>query len=188
MKQFILGTVVMVAITGMTACDNANNTDSKELAEDINERKLDHTMLEDDAEFAVWAADEGLTAVRLGELAAARADNPEVKQLAASIVGDHTKAIDELKSLAEAKGITLPVVPGNENQNDYDRIAAKTGNDFEKEYIDYTVREHKKLVEKYQDEADDAGDPDVRSWINAKLPVLQEHLQQAEATQETLKK
>lgn len=188
MKQFILGAAVMVAITGMAACDNANNTDSKDLAEDINERNLEHTVLEDDAEFAVWAADEGLIAVRLGELAAARAENPQVKQLAASIVGDHTKAIDELKSLAEIKGIVLPVVPGSENQNDYERIAAKTGADFEKEYIDYTVREHKKLVDKYRDEADEAGDPDVRSWINEKIPVLQQHLQQAEATQETLKR
>ncbi len=187
MKQFIWGAAI-VAITGMAACDNANNTDSKELAEDINERRLEHSMLEDDAEFAVWAADEGLMAMRLGELAVTRAADPQVKQLAEAIAGDHSKAMEELKSIAETKGFVLPVVISNDNQADYDRIAARSGADFEKEYIDYTVREHKKLVNKFRDEADDASDPDVRTWINEKIPVLQQHLQHAEATQETLKK
>ncbi len=188
MKQVILS-ISMAALIGWgSSCNNADNTDSKELAEDLNEHKLEHTVLEDDAEFAVWAADEGLMAIRLGELAAARAANPQVKQLANAITGDHSKVMDELKSLAEKKGIVLPVALGSDNQQDYEKLAAKTGADFEKDYVDYTVREHKKFVEKFRDEADDAADPDVRSWINGKIPVLQQHLQQAEATQEALKK
>lgn len=187
MKQYILSTAAVMIIGCMAACNNAGETDTTELAEDINDRKLENTLLEDDAEFAVWAADEGLTVVRLSELAAARADNPEVRQLATAIVGDHEQAINELKMLAESKGIVLPVAPGTENQRDYDQLAERTGADFEKEYIDYTVREHKKMVEKYRDEADEAQDPEVRSWINDKIPVLQQHLQKAEATQDALK-
>jgi putative membrane protein len=186
MKQFIW-CLSLVAMAGMTACNNSGETDSKELAEDINDHNLKNSSLEDDAEFAVWVADEGLTAVRLGELAAARAENPQVKQLAESIVGDHTRAIEELKALAETKGIVLPVVPGDENQKDYERIASKTGADFEEEYVDYTVREHKKLVNKFQDEANDMNDPEVRSWANEKLPVMQGHLQRAESTKDALK-
>ena len=53
----------------LVSCQTKNNQeDSKEVAEEQNEQKLDDTKLEDDSEFVVAAADGGMLEVQLAQL------------------------------------------------------------------------------------------------------------------------
>jgi predicted outer membrane protein len=58
--------------------------------------------------FACGAALSGSKELRLSTLAAQRAQDPEVKQLAARLVTDHARINQELKTIARTRGITLP--------------------------------------------------------------------------------
>src|ERR1051325_2263831 len=53
-------------------------------------------------------AKAGMAEVQVGKLAAEHASSDEVKKFGQRMVDDHSKANDELKSLAEKKNITWP--------------------------------------------------------------------------------
>lgn len=61
-----------------------------------------------DTHFAMKAAQGGMAEVKMGQLAADKASSPDVKAFGQQMVDDHTKANDQLKSIAQEQGITLP--------------------------------------------------------------------------------
>jgi predicted outer membrane protein len=61
-----------------------------------------------DAPFIIRAAHASMAEVELGKLALEKAGSEEVKKFAQRMVDDHTKANDELKTLAQNKNFTLP--------------------------------------------------------------------------------
>src|SRR5437868_15253804 len=58
-----------------------------------------------DWKFVMETARGGMAEVKLGELASRQAANSAVKDFGQRMVTDHSKANDELKQLAESKGI-----------------------------------------------------------------------------------
>src|SRR4051794_7341414 len=60
-----------------------------------------------DKEFAKNAAMGGTVEVGLGKFVAEKATDADVKKFAHQMVDDHTKANDELKNLAQSKGLDL---------------------------------------------------------------------------------
>jgi len=103
------------------------------------------------------------------------------------MVDDHTKANNELKTLAGQKSIALPDVMSEKCQNKYYDLDQKKGNDFDREYIDLMVKDHKDDIDKFEKEADKGNDADVKSWASGKLETLRHHLTEAERIQNELK-
>jgi putative membrane protein len=193
MKKNIASILFSMALLTMVACGNKNNNvnedtkDSKEVAEEQNDQKFDDSKIEDDTEFAVKAAEDGMLEVQLGQLAVANATSAQVKQFAQSMVTDHSKANEELKSAAQQKNITLPTALSEKSQKKYNDIAEEKGADFDKAYIDYMVSDHKDAVDLFQKEADKGNDADLKAWASGKVPTLQHHLDMAQSTQDAVK-
>lgn len=164
----------------------SNQEDSKEVAEEQNEQKFDDTKTEDASEFAVAAADGGMLEVQLAQLALEKASSPKVKEFAQSMVTDHSKANEELKSLAQTKNITLPSSLSEEKQKDYNDLAEKSGAEFDKAYSDYMVKDHKDDIDKFKKAAENAEDPDIKTWAANKVPVLEHHLSMAESMEDAV--
>lgn len=165
--------------------------DSKEIAEDQNDKKFDDSEIENDTEFAVSAADGGMLEVQLGELAKSNAASPQIKSFAAMMVADHSKANEELKSLAAQKNISLPTTLSDKCRKDYEDLASKSGKDFDDAYTDFMVKDHKNDIDKFKKEADKGDDQDLKSWAAGKISTLEHHLEmakQAEAVADSLKK
>ena len=139
-----------------------------------------------DRAFIEKAAAGGLAEVELGQLAQQKAQNDQVKQFGARIAQDHAKANDELKQLAAAKGVTLPSDPGP-HQKDIDRLAALSGDRFDRAYMYHMVKDHKQDVKAFQSEARTAKDPEVKGFASRTLPTLEEHLKLAQATESAVK-
>jgi putative membrane protein len=161
-----------------------NQDDSKEIAQEQNEEKFDDTDLEDDTEFAVSAADGGMLEVQLAQLALTKATSPRVKEYAQSIIDDHTKANEELKTLAQTKNISLPSTLSEKSQKKYNDLAEKTGADFDEAYSEFMVKDHKEDVDKFKKAAEKAEDADIKSWAAGKVPVLEQHLSMAESLED----
>jgi putative membrane protein len=169
------------------SCGKKAETDSKEVAEEANEEKFDERDNEKTADFVVNAADAGMREVQLGQLAVSNAASPQVKQFAQTMVDDHAKVNEELKAAATTKNITVPAALSEKSQKVYNDLAEKTGVEFDKEYIDQMVKDHKDAVDLFKKQADDGKDPELAKWAAEKLPALQHHLEMAESAQETLK-
>lgn len=172
---------------------NTSNTDDPvDQALDQNETRMDNQQgntgdREDDAEFAVKAADSGLAEVNASEVAQQKAQDQRVKDFAAMMIQDHTKANEELKALAASKNITLPAAPGEDHLEDIADLNSYSGADFDKEYMDLMVNNHQKAVNLFEDAADNAEDAELKAYAAKTLPALQKHLEHAQSIRDGLK-
>lgn len=136
-----------------------------------------------DQQFMMKAAQGGMAEVKLGQLAKDHASSQAVKDFGQTMVDDHTKAGDELKTLASQKNVTLPTSLSSEDQATLDRLSQLNGAAFDKAYMDDMVSDHRKDISEFQTEAASGTDPDVKAWASKTLPTLQHHLQMAQDTQ-----
>lgn len=185
--------IYMFAISAFTmafvsSCGKKAETDSKEMAEEQNEATFDDDKDElKDSDFAVEVADASMLEVQLGQLAIANGSSPDVKQLGQTMVDEHTKAGEELKTLAQHKNIVLPAALSDESQKHYEDLAKKTGVDFDKEYTDLMVKGHKDVLDKMKKESDKGTDEEIKSWASTMIPTIEHHLSMSENTQKIVK-
>jgi len=133
-----------------------------------------------DRKFVLNAGMGGMEEVELGRLATEHGASAEVKQFGQRMVDDHTKAGDQLKQVAAQKGVTLPAALDPKHQADMDKLSKLSGAEFDRAYMSMMVKDHKKDVKEFQDEANKGQDTDVKGFASTTLPTLQEHLRMAE--------
>lgn len=133
-----------------------------------------------DQMFVMKAAKGGLAEVELGQLAQQKATSDEVKQFGQRMVTDHTKANDELKSLAQSKNITLPTTMDPKDKAEHDRLSKLSGDAFDKAYMAHMVADHRKDVNEFRKESTSGKDSEVKTWAAKTLPTLEEHLKLAQ--------
>lgn len=131
---------------------------------------------DDQKEFFAAAASSGMFEVKAAELALERAEDPEVKSFAQQMLEDHRKANEELKALAQQKGVTLPKELMSRHQAMYDELKDEQSADaFEDAYKNAMLASHKEAVTLFDEMADDAKDRDVQRFAAKTLPKLQQH-------------
>jgi putative membrane protein len=141
-----------------------------------------------DKSFVQKAAIGGMAEVEMGNLAQQKAASDQVKQFGAKMAADHSKANDELKQIASAKGIEVPSALDKQHKADMDRLGKMTGAQFDKAYMSHMVDDHKKDVAEFKKEAGSGKDADIKGFASKTLPTLQEHLQLAQTTNDAVKK
>jgi putative membrane protein len=129
----------------------------------------------DDKTFVMNAAMGGMAEVELGRLAVSKASSEHVKQFGQRMVDDHSKANDELKSVASQQKIDLPVSLDSKHQAAVDRLSKLSGSAFDKAYVKEMVKDHDEDVKEFQREAQSGQDSAVRAFASKTLPTLQEH-------------
>jgi len=132
-----------------------------------------------DQQFLINAAQGGLMEVEAARLAQEKASSNEIKEYARKLEQDHTKANEDLKKLAAQKNVDLPTDMGKHAQM-LEKVRAASGDEFDKKWMKMQVQHHKKDVSEFQKATNRAMDSDVRNFATAKLPALQEHLNQAQ--------
>jgi putative membrane protein len=137
-----------------------------------------------DQQFMIKAAQGGLMEVEVARLAQEKASSNEVKEYARKLEQDHQKANDMLKQLASQKNVDLPTDMGPHRQH-VDKIRNLSGDRFDQQFMKMQVAHHRKDVNEFQKHTNRAMDSDVRSFASTNLPVLQEHLRQAQDLQGT---
>lgn len=143
-------------------------------------------MKSGDATFAIEAAQGGTAEVKLGQLAVKKASDPNVKSFGQRMVDDHSKANDELKSVAAKDSMTLPNTLGAKDQELYDKLSALSGAAFDREYMKAMVKDHEEDIKEFQKEASKGTNPGIRNFASSTLPTLQKHLQMAKSTEQRL--
>ncbi len=140
-----------------------------------------------DEKFVTNAAKDGHAEVELAQLAQQQAGSSQVRAYAQRLAQDHQQADQQLKAIASQKGIQLPDEPNNKQKRDRDKLAKRQGAEFDKEYIDAVVKDHKKAIKEFDKEAKDGKDPDIKAFASQTAEKLREHLNQAQKLQTDLK-
>ena len=133
-----------------------------------------------DRKFVNEVAGDNLAEIQLGQLAVQKASNDSVKQFGQRMVTDHTAASDELKKVAEQKGITMPTAPDKRHQARIDRLSKLSGADFDRAYMRDMIKDHQKDAKELQRRGERIKDQDINAWVSKTLPTVRAHLKQAQ--------
>jgi putative membrane protein len=128
-----------------------------------------------DKKFVEAAAQGGMMEVAWGKEASSRGSNGDVKEFGNMMVRDHSKANNELKSIAGKKGISIP----NENS----QVNFKTDAD----YMSMMVKDHKKDLSEFKQEAQNGSDPDLKAFADKTSKIIEHHLSEAQRINKSLK-
>ena len=90
---------VLILFLLTASCDRGNTGNIDTQIEEDNEQ---------DKVFAVEASYSNLAEIKMGELAKTRAVNGFVVKFAEMMVTEHTKALNELREIADERGIDIP--------------------------------------------------------------------------------
>lgn len=183
MKKY-LPILALCGLAFIYSCDNRSGNDSMDRAE---ERNKERDIPGKDADFVTKAAARGMFKVEAGRLASQQATNADVKSFAQKMVNDHTAANNELKQLASSLNIAIPQSLPEDKMDKLNDLREKQGLDFDKEYMDMMVGDHKDSVDNFEDAAEDAESADLKNWAAQKLPVMREHHQMAEQLKDKVK-
>ena len=137
-----------------------------------------------DTEFRTKAAQGGMAEVALGQLAVNKASDPKVKEFGQRMVDDHGKANEELKSIAQRDGESLPSESSKGQQDMAQKLGQKSGKDFDAAYAQMMVKDHEEDVALFKKEASSGQDPEMKQFASKTLPTLEEHLKMAKALPE----
>ena len=153
-----------------------NKTSETNVEKKASEKKTQKSSLSSaDKKFAENAAKGGMMEVAMGREAASKAQNSDVKQFGNRMVTDHSKANNELKSIASKKGISLPVQE------------PKTNFKTDKAYMDDMVSDHQKDLSEFEQEARNGSDPDLKAFAEKGAKMVSSHLSEARRIHKNLK-
>jgi putative membrane protein len=113
--------------------------------------------------------------IQSSELARDKAEMPAVKDFAAAMIADHTKAGEALRAaLGEsAPAPDAPLAPKHAAM--IALLQGADGAEFEHLYIDMQVGAHMEAVSLFQTFSKSGDDPAVVSFAKATLPKLEQH-------------
>src|SRR5437868_1332211 len=100
---------------------------------------------------------------------------------------DHSKANDELKQIAATKGAIVPSEMSHRENATIERFDKLSGREFDKEYADHMVKDHKKDLKEFEDATKDVTDPDLKAFAQKTIATLNEHLRLAMDAQASVK-
>jgi putative membrane protein len=141
-----------------------------------------------DQTFVDKAASAGMSEVQEGQLALQKSSDQKVKDFAQKMIDDHTKLNDQLKTIAEQKGITLPTSLDSKDQKELDKLQALDGKKFDKAYMKDEVKDHETVLSLLQKEAKSGKDADLKNFAEQGEPIIQQHLDMAKADEPSGKK
>jgi len=130
--------------------------------------------------FLKKAAEGQQAEIAMGRLASERAGDEKVKQFGALMMEDHRKASKEIQLLALKEGVVLPTELTGKHQDKREEFAQLAGDAFDRAYIRYMLRDHRKDVKEFERQAKAIKDPQVQRWAEGTLPLLKQHLQTAQ--------
>lgn len=184
----VLGTALLFCT--LNACkDKPKAEDPQEVAEEQNEGLSEEAAaVVNDSQFLVDAAATDLMEIKIGELAEQKGLHPEVKKFAKMLVDEHNRSANEVKALADSKGITVPAVITADGMDEFNRLNEKTGTEFDKKFAEMMVDGHQKAINQARKASEDAIDDEVRNWATGKIVTLTGHLEHAKTLKEAVDK
>ena len=139
------------------------------------------TVAHADAAFMKDAAHAGELEIEGSKLALTKSASPEVKKFAQMIIDDHTKAGQELGTLAAAKGVKIADDPSMTQKAKLKMLGTHDGAKFDAKYAETIgVGAHEDAVKLFTKASTNAKDPDVKAFAAKTLPTLQHHLEMAQ--------
>jgi putative membrane protein len=159
--------------TSPAAASSPHQEETASASHHGNIAKADHDGA-DPAKFVNKAAEGGLAEVALAKAAKASSQDPKIQQFAEQMLRDHGKANDELKTLAQSKGLQVPTALDAKHQAALQKLSHKKGTEFDTAYAQQMQMDHEQTIALFRG-AEQSKDSDLAAFAKKTLPTLTEH-------------
>ena len=133
-----------------------------------------------DLQIVASMARANMAEIEAGKLALANGQSAEVKTYAQQMIDDHTKALNDVTALAQAKGVTLPTELDAKHKAMAAKLSKLKGEKFDQEYMKQAgVADHKQVHAMLKKDQARAKDPEVKALAAKMMPTVEQHLQAA---------
>lgn len=180
--------ITALALAAAVAACGGNATDERAAGAPPAAGTAGAGVSADARDFMTGAGGSGTAEVELGRLAQDKATSAEVRQFAEMMVRDHSKANEELKQIAEREGVQLPSAMDEKHREQHDRVSRLSGAEFDREYMRIMVDNHEASAERFERQANEGSDPELKQFAAKTLPTVRQHLERAKQIQQTLDK
>lgn len=134
-----------------------------------------------DAKAIMDMAMANMAEIEMGKMAQAKGSSEQVRTFGQQMIDDHSKALDEVRELALAKGVTVPAELDAKHRSEASKLEKMSGAAFDKAYMARAgVRDHKAVHAKLAKIESKASDADVKALASKMKPVVQQHLNSAQ--------
>jgi putative membrane protein len=130
-------------------------------------------------DFLTNAASGGMVEVQLGNLAAQKATNEDVKRYGERLAADHGQLGQKLQQMASNMGVRLSQDLTPEQQNLVSNLEKLSGKAFDREFIKAMINDHTKDIAAFERAANQATNADIKQFATEALPTLRDHLKTA---------
>jgi len=189
--------ILILSVALLLSCKSGNNNtntmDSVGMGDEVgvsDNNSNDNNNLWDQDKIKTFvddAAAGSLMDVELGKVAQKNAMSQQVRDFGKMMEKDHGDASTNLKSALQPLGLNVPSALDKDHQDKIDNLNKRSGKEFDKDYIDEMVSNHKKDVDDFEDAQNNLPSGELRTWVENTLPVLRQHLTQAQTIQDQLK-
>ncbi len=133
-----------------------------------------------DKQFMIAAARTDMIEAHEGQMAESQAKRADVKDLAKTLVQDHTESYEQLTALAAKTGVSIPKGINAAKDPGIESLTRLNGDRFDQIFDRDEVAAHRRALALFKREAASGHDPDVKAWAAQRIPVLEKHLHLAE--------
>lgn len=114
--------------------------------------------------------------IRLSELGSGQANSTDVRNHAERVKGDNRQLVESLTAMLQRKSSSArPVVESPGSNEAYTFLAAKSGADFDREFIRVMGDLHEATIGLFEQAVADTKDADIKELAAAQLPMLRAH-------------
>lgn len=114
--------------------------------------------------------------IRLAELGSGQANGTDVRNHAEQVKGDNRQLVDSLSAMLHRKSSSArPVVEAPGYTEAYALLAAKSGADFDREFIRVMGDLHEATINLFEQAVAETKDADIKELAAAQLPMLRAH-------------
>lgn len=133
-----------------------------------------------DKQFMISAARTDMVEAHEGQMAESQAQRSDVRDLAKSIVQDHTDSYGSLTALANKDGVTLPKGINAAKDRNIEPLMHLKGDRFDRAFVREEIAADQRVLAEFKREAERGKDADVKAYANRMIPILEKHLKEAQ--------
>jgi len=117
--------------------------------------------------------------VQLAELARQRSKNTQVRQFAEQVITDHNRLQNQWSAMASKNGMTLNKGLGPMHKEKITDLKKVNDKNFDQAFMITMIQQHSDEVSYWQKEGRASQSAQVRQLVNAGLPTLEQHFNEA---------
>ena len=125
------------------------------------------------------AAELNLATIAFAEIAAERANNPELKRFGQSLRAHHSEAQERLKAIAEKHNVTLPTELDKQYEAQLTKLRDLSGAAFDREYMKGAVEGYATALVRLQTQLAEKQDGDVAQYTRQIQGYMRDALQKS---------